>query len=457
MADIAPYDPLEHRSNWVRLRTLIVLRWFAIFGQLVAITVAQRLFNLDLNVGLCFLAIGTSIVANLIAVFIYPENKRLSEGEAAGTLLFDILQLTFLVFLTGGLSNPFAVLIIAPVAISAMALKPTTTALIAGASIVLVALLSIVSLPLVTKSGLVLEMPQIFVSGFLAAIIIGILFLSVYASRVTAEVHAMSDALAATQMALAREQKLTDLGGVVAAAAHELGTPLATIKLASAELIEELSDKELREDATLIRDQADRCRDILRSMGRAGKDDLHMRHAPFAAVIREAAEPHADRGIALHYDIASSQSVAVKQPIIERRPEIIHGVRNLVQNAVDFARANIWIDVSWDERLLTLRIIDDGPGFSQNVINRIGDPFVKRRRRDGRQGYEGMGLGLFIAKTLLERSGAEMTFANGSEAGGGSAGERTGAVVEARWRREIFAGADDAERAALGDNRPIDT
>ena len=313
MAEIAPYDPLEHRSNWVRLRTLIVLRWFAIFGQLVAITVAQRLFSLDLNLGLCFLAIGASIVANLIAVFIYPENKRLSESEVAGALLFDILQLTFLVFLTGGLSNPFAVLIIAPVAISAMALKPTTTALIAGATIVLVALLSIVYLPLVTKSGLVLQMPQIFVSGFLAAIIIGILFLSVYASRVTAEVHAMSDALAATQMALAREQKLTDLGGVVAAAAHELGTPLATIKLASAELIEELSDEELREDATLIRDQADRCRDILHSMGRAGKDDLHLRHAPFAAVIREAAEPHADRGIALHYDIASSPQSDLKQ------------------------------------------------------------------------------------------------------------------------------------------------
>lgn len=454
MADFFPYDPFEHRANWVRLRTLIVLRWIAIFGQLAAITLAQRLFNLDLNVGLCFLAIGAAIVANLFAVFVYPENKRLSEGEAAGTLLFDILQLTFLVFLTGGLNNPFAVLIIAPVAISAMALKPTTTALIAGTSIVLVALLSVVHLPLVTKSGLVMQIPQVFVSGFLAAIIIGILFLSVYASRVTAEVHAMSDALAATQMALAREQKLTDLGGVVAAAAHELGTPLATIKLASTELIDELTDEDLREDATLIRDQADRCRDILRSMGRAGKDDLHLRHAPFTAVIKEAAEPHADRGIALHYDVASSPLVDLKQPIIERRSEIIHGVRNLVQNAVDFARANIWIDVSWDENLLTVRIIDDGPGFSPNVINRIGDPFVKRRRRDGRQGYEGMGLGLFIAKTLLERSGAEMTFANASEAGG-SAGQRSGAVVEARWRREIFASADDADRAALGDNRPF--
>lgn len=430
-----------------------MLRWIAIFGQLAAITLAQRLFDLELNVGLCFLAIGVSIVANLFAVFIYPENKRLSEAEVAGTLLFDILQLTFLVFLTGGLNNPFAILIIAPVAISATALKPTTTALIASVSIVLVAILAVVHLPLVTKGGMVMEMPRVFVWGFLAAITIGILFLSVYASRVTAEVHAMSDALAATQMALAREQKLTDLGGVVAAAAHELGTPLATIKLASAELIEELADEELREDATLIRDQADRCRDILRSMGQAGKDDLHLRHAPVAAVIREAAEPHSDRGIALHYDIASTIE-GLKQPTIVRNPEIIHGVRNLVQNAVDFARANIWIDVWWDAQLITVRIIDDGPGFSPAVINRIGDPFVKQRKRDGRQGYEGMGLGLFIAKTLLERSGAEMTFANGSEAGGAT-GERTGAVVEARWRREIFASADVAERAALGENHPI--
>ena len=236
-----------------------------------------------------------------------------------------------------------------------------------------------------------------------------------------------------------------------------MGTPLATITLASAELIEELQDQELRGDATLIHDQADRCRDILRSMGQAGKDDLHLRRAPFAAVIREAAEPHSDRGIDLHYDIAAAdQQVDVRQPIIERRPEIIHGVRNLVQNAVDFARANVWIDVTWDKQFLTLRIIDDGPGFSPNVINRIGDPFVRRRKRDRRKGYEGMGLGLFIAKTLLERSGAEMTFANGSAAGG-STGERTGAVVEVSWRREIFADSNDAERSALGDNRPIQT
>lgn len=437
------------------------MRWIAIFGQLAAITVAQRLFDLDLELGLCFLAIGASIVANLIAVFVYPENKRLTETEVAGMLIFDISQLAFLVGLTGGLNNPFALLILAPVAISAMALKPRTTALIAALTILFVSIITIWHLPLRTDQGFIMRMPLVFVYGFWVAITIGVVFLSIYAGRVTAEVHAMSEALTATQMALAREQKLTDLGGVVAAAAHELGTPLATIKLASAELIEELDDRpDLQEDATLIRDQADRCRDILRSMGQAGKDDLHMRRAPLAAVVREAAEPHADRGKALHYDIAPLRGADPRQPVIERRPEIIHGLRNLVQNAVDFATANIWVDVFWDDDTLSVRIVDDGPGFSPQVINRLGDPFVHRRRRKAtsrrRPGYEGMGLGLFIAKTLLERSGAEMTFANGSDFGT-TPGERSGAVVEARWRKSSIATTGDSERMPLGENQPITT
>lgn len=457
------YDPRLHRSNWVRLRTLIVLRWIAIFGQLAAITVAQRLFSLELELGFCFLAIGASIVANLIAVFIYPENKRLTENEVAGMLIFDIAQLAFLVGLTGGLNNPFALLILAPVAISAMALNARTTTLIAGLTIVLVSFVAVWHLPLRTSSGLVMQIPLVFVYGFWVAITIGVIFLSVYAGRVTAEVHAMSDALTATQMALAREQKLTDLGGVVAAAAHELGTPLATIKLASAELIEELADRpDLKEDATLIRDQADRCRDILRSMGQAGKDDLHMRRAPLAAVVREAAEPHTGRGKSLHYDIGPIRDADPRQPVIVRRPEIIHGLRNLIQNAVDFAGANIWIDIFWDENVVGVRIVDDGPGFSPLVINRLGDPFVSRRHRASfgkrRPGYEGMGLGLFIAKTLLERSGAELSFANGGEPGtpGRSLGLRTGAIVEARWNKSEFAEAEDAERMPLGQNQPIE-
>ncbi len=461
MVEQQTFDTTIQRSNWVRLRTLIVLRWVAIGGQLAAITVAQRLFDLDLNLGLCFLAIGASIVANLFAVFVFPENKRLTEVEVALMLLFDISQLAFLLALTGGLNNPFALLILAPVTISATALKPRTTAFLGAATIALVSVVALWHVPLRTELGFIMRMPQDFVYGFWTAIVIGVIFLGIFASRVTAEVHAMSEALAATQMALAREQKLTDLGGVVAAAAHELGTPLATIKLASAELIDELEDENLKEDATLIRDQADRCRDILRSMGQAGKDDLHMRRAPLGAVVREAAEPHEDRGKALHYDISSLASGDAQQPEIDRRPEIIHGLRNLIQNAVDFAADNVWVDVTWDDNDVILTISDDGPGFSPQVINRIGDPFVRKRQKSSssrRPGYEGMGLGLFIAKTLLERSGAEISFANGSEPGQTSDNFdiRSGAIVQARWPRGKLGALGPAERLPLGENIQFD-
>ncbi|MEC7259141.1 MAG: ActS/PrrB/RegB family redox-sensitive histidine kinase, partial [Pseudomonadota bacterium] len=280
------------RSNWIRLRTLILLRWVAIVGQLAAITFAQRMYNLQLEFGLCYLAIGVSVIGNLIAIFVFPENKRLTESENFLMVLFDLLQLSFLLYLTGGLHNPFAMLLLAPVTISASVLGLRSTLIIGGGAIMLVTLLATFHIPLRTGEGFVLRVPDIFIFGNWAAITIATLFMGAYSRRVSQEIHSMADAVAATQMALSREQKLTDLGGVVAAAAHELGTPLATIKLASSELIEELEDRpDLVEDARLIREQADRCRDILHSMGRAGKDDLHLRQAPLSAVVAEAAEP----------------------------------------------------------------------------------------------------------------------------------------------------------------------
>jgi two-component system, sensor histidine kinase RegB len=275
----------------------------------------------------------------------------------------------------------------------------------------------------------------------------------------------MSDALLATQIALAREQKLTDLGGVVAAAAHELGTPLATIKLASSELVDALQGQDdLKADAELIRDQADRCRDILRGMGRAGKSDAHLKRAPLSAILREAADPHANRGRTMVYDIAPAEGSDPKQPIIARQPEIIHGLRNLVQNAVDFADSTVWIDAFWTDRAIVVRIIDDGAGFPPQVLGRIGDPFVSSRRDPGqaaRPGYEGMGLGLFIAKTLLERTGATLSFANGSDPfsaerdAAADLEERRGAIVEVAWTRSRLSGDDSPDRQALGENLPI--
>lgn len=427
------YIDQSARSNWMRLRTLVFVRWFAIAGQIVTLIVAQYLYELKLALVPCAIIIGMSVLTNIFALMVFPDNRRLSETETVFTLLFDTLQLSLLLAFTGGLSNPFALLILAPVTIAATVLPTRSTLFLAICSVVMITIVSLIHLPLNTAAGNLLDMPDVFVFGFWVAIVTGVIFISVYTRRVTAEMTSMSEALLATQMALAREQKLTDLGGVVAATAHELGTPLATIKLTSAELMEEMEgSEELYADARLIHEQADRCRDILASMGRAGKDDLHLRSAPWSALVRESAEPHIDRGKDVLFTFNKNDELDTKQPQTMRKPEVIHGLRNLIQNAVDFSVSNVQIDIGWDQTHLYVKIFDDGHGFEPQILNRIGDPFVRSRKRgkliSDRPGYDGMGLGLFIAKTLLERSGARLDFSNGMDKD-----DLGGAVVLVTW------------------------
>ncbi len=458
----------EARYEWVRLRTLIMLRWLAIAGQTAAIIVATYFLDLDLRLDLSATTIGIAVGFNIIATLIYPENRRLSERAALNTLLFDLGQLAILIYLTGGLSNPFSMLLITPVVIAATALNLRATLIVGFAAVFMISILVWQFLPLKMADGTMMVLPPIFTYGMWAALLISIGFLAFFARRITADTHSMSQALAATQMALDREQRLTALGGVVAAAAHELGTPLATIKLVSSELMDELADRpELHEDMQLIQSQTDRCRDILRDMGQAGKDDTHLRHAPISAVIEEAAAPHISRGktIIIRVNGKPFDKQPTNQPEIPRLPEIIHGVRNLIQNGVDFADQNVWIDITWNAETIHLHIGDDGPGFPAELLGRIGDPFVRKHRQTkldpNRVGYEGMGLGLFIAKTLLERCGAEVTFANGSEHRFNAAKARilapnqsrsTGAIVEVVFPRQDFELPVDDRRAALGSN-----
>ncbi|MCZ4261324.1 ActS/PrrB/RegB family redox-sensitive histidine kinase [Limimaricola sp. G21655-S1] len=424
------------RRNRVRVRTQILLRWIALAGQTGAALVAALVYGLVFPTGLVAITIGVAGIANLLAAFLLPSARRLSEGESTAMLVFDIVQLSVLLWLTGGISNPFALLMLAPVTISATMLRLPGVLLVGGLALVSVTVLWLWSMPILSPQMTPLSPPELLRFGFWLALAIGITFIGLYVRRVTLERQAMGDALAATQLALAREQKLTDLGGVVAAAAHELGTPLATITLTASELADDLSDSpELAEDAALIRAQAIRCRDILRSMGRAGKEDTHLRQAPLEAVVREAAEPHLARGREVVFAVGAEPGAEEDiefQPVIHRRPEIVHGLRNLIQNAVDFSAGRVEIDLAWTADSVMVTIEDDGPGFPPGLIERIGDPFMRSRRRPG---YEGMGLGLFIAKTLLERSGARLSFANGGDrlrASGVAAG---GAIVMVAWPR----------------------
>lgn len=450
-------SPADGSRVW--LRTLILLRWLAITGQLAAITIADRWFGLILPLGLCYLAVGISVIANLGSIFIFPSNRRVTEREALTSLLFDLAQLSFLLSVTGGLHNPFALLVLAPVTISASVLGLRSTLILGFCAVLSVTVVANLYIPIGLSDGSLLASPPLFSFGFWLAIVVGTAFLGVYAHRVSTEARTLADALLATQMALAREQKLTDLGGVIAAAAHELGTPLATIKLVSSELMSELQFQPLLyEDAKLIREQADRCRDILQGMGRAGKDDLHLRQAPISAVLHEAAEPHLARHKEVVFEMIPEDDS--REPVVRRRPEIIHGLRNLIQNAVDFATATVWVDCEWDAERITVRIIDDGAGYPPAILHRIGDPFVRSRRAEPssprRPEYEGMGLGLFIAKTLLERTGATLTFANATDPflSPEERPERSGALVEAMWQRADWEAAPGASEGQNLLNEP---
>lgn len=439
--------PPEITLNRVRLRTLVNLRWLAVGGQTITVVVASTLLTFALPIYACLAAILALALTNAVAHLTYPATYRTTEREALGILLFDLVQLSLLLLLTGGLHNPFAMLIVGPVTLAATTLSLRSTVFVGVCALVSITLLGEYHLPLVTETGQTLRLPLLQLAGMWAAIVIATLLFGAFALRMTVESARLSRALFATQTALAREQKLHDLGGVIAAAAHELGTPLATIKLVSSELEETLETSEdARSDLALIRSQADRCRDILHSMGQAGKDDLHLRAAPLEAVVSEAAEPHAERGPALLYDFAHENPAYSGSIVVQRTPELIHGLRNVIQNAVDFAQDTVSIEGRWSETDIRLRIEDDGPGYKPEMLERLGDPFL--RARAGRENYDGMGLGLFISKTLLERTGARVTFANRR-----SLGTRRGAVVELLWPRAALQ-ADDS--LPLGENPMIE-
>ena len=422
----------------IRLDTLVLLRWVAIAGQLAAVCGALLI---GAEFALSPVLVVIALAAGLNLTLMIWRGRRISADEAALQLGYDLTQVAILLTLTGGLANPFALLLLVPVTIAATALPGRQLVALAVATVVMVTVIGVLAQPLTFGSDAMVQIQQPLLVGHWVAIVVGAAFFIAFARRVAAEINASSDALFVARMALEREQRLQHLGGVVAAAAHELGTPLATIKLVSSELADELAEalpdrEDLAEDVTLLRQSADRCRDIMRSMGASGRDDLLIRFAPLAEVLAEAAAPHRGRGIVI--------DAGAGMPVIQRDAAVIHGLRNLIQNAVDFAASQVTIRASRDRRDLCIQILDDGPGFPPALLPRIGSPFLTTRPRaeDGRS-YEGMGLGLFIAKALLQGSGARLDFGNGVSGG---------ARITVTWP---LARIEAEDRGALGANPEI--
>jgi two-component system, sensor histidine kinase RegB len=425
-----PEQTLEHRL--LRLGTIIGIRWLAIAGQVAAILAVYFGFGFSLPIVQAMLIIIASGGLNLALTARFPKTDWLNERSATSLLSFDIIQLAALLYLTGGLQNPFAILFLAPVMISATTLPPVRTLGLGGLVLLFASALAFLHMPLPWDPPGELKMPFLYIGGVWLAIMLGIGFISIYAWRVAEEARQIGRALAATELVLAREQHLSQLDGLAAAAAHELGTPLATIALVARELDHQFkNDPAHREDIALLIEQTARCRDILKTIATLGTEpEGPLRAVGIKQLIEEVCAPQRPFGV----KIVTRFEGNVPEPISFRNPGVIYSLENLIDNAVDFAAAEVMVTARWTPETVTIEIADDGRGFHPDILSKLGEPYVTTRSlrsREGRPGGGGLGLGLFIAKTLLERSG-------GLFSGRNRFLPAKGAIVSVSWPRALF-------------------
>ncbi|MEQ1519903.1 MAG: ActS/PrrB/RegB family redox-sensitive histidine kinase [Aestuariivirga sp.] len=424
-------------AGLLRLRTLVRLRWLAVFGQSLAVLGVYFILDFPLPLGACLGIIALSAWLNIFLTLRWRSSLRLAPTQAGLLLGYDVIQLALLLYLTGGLENPFAFLFLVPVTVSATSLPLKWTLWLSTIAFVCASFLAIFHLPLPWNTAAPLVLPKTYIGGLWAAIMCSVIFSSIYARRIAEEARQMSSALTAAELVLAREQRLSALDGLAAAAAHELGTPLATIALVAKELKRELPvEGPHTEDIDLLISQTGRCREILSRLANRDTqaDDMYAR-VKLSVMIEDLVSPI--RGPDVTIDITVSGDGAAAQtpePVFRRNPAIAYGLANLLENAVDFAQTKVSIVAQWSQARVSLLISDDGPGFDQGIFDRLGDPFVTTRPgygvdQESEKGrHEGMGLGFFIAKTLLERSGATVSLANRPL-------PEHGAIIQLSWPR----------------------
>ena len=452
----ATRQPAAPRGRGVRLQTLVRLRWLAVLGQLAVVLFVSLVLGFEMPFWTAMLVIALTAWLNIILTLRWRTSTRLNETHAAMLLAFDIIQLAILIYLTGGLENPFSFLFLVPVTISATILKSDRTLVLGALALALITTLAFFHQPLPWWPGRHFAAPALFIWGMWGALVSGIVFTAMYVHRIAGESREMADALSAAELALARQQQLYALDGLAAAAAHELGTPLATISLVSKELRRECGKSprpgekpSLCDDLDLLVSQASRCRDILsRLSDRGAQSDDMLARVKLTVMLEEIIEPVRGPDLDLRLVISPERDTSgapLPEPVIRRNPGILYGLGNIVENAADFARSAVTIEAEWDEEEIAVTITDDGKGFSEEVMDKLGEPYVTTRgdyyaapEEDYEAGHSpGMGLGLFIAKTLLERSGAQLGLAN-------RPAPDHGAIVRVAWPRHVLE-ARDAE------------
>ena len=384
-------------SGRISLRTLVPIRWVAIAGQSLAILIVHYGLGFHLPVMTALSVVAGSVLLNVALIVYRQSERRLGERYAALCLGYDILQLAILLYLTGGLQNPFSILILAPVTVAATILsrRPVIALSIFAVDTISVLALWHLPLPWRTDPGPLVFPPELVV-GIWTALVLATVFIGGYTWSVAQDARQLRDAVAATQLALAREQRVSAVGALAAAAAHELPP-----------------DSPLAEDAALLLSQSERCRHILAELSQRPEEDGGSPYTrlPVSALVEAAVSPRQERGIRLIF--ATAGGPAEDEPQVRRSPEILHGLNNLIQNAVQFARREVMVTTFWDPATVTVEISDDGPGFPLHLMARLGEPYLSTRAG----ATDHMGLGIFIAQSLLERSGARLDFENLEDGG----------------------------------------
>jgi two-component system sensor histidine kinase RegB len=420
-------QPLRH----VRLDTLVRLRWLAVLGQTAAVLVVYDGFDLEVPFWACLGVIAVYASVNVALRLRFRWNQRLEPHHAARLLALDVVELAVLLFLTGGLQNPFSFLMAGPVLISAAALPKRMTLMLGALVFVCATFLMRFYYPLPWPEEEPLDLPALYMIGVWLSLMLAIGYISIYAWQVTEESRQLSDALAATELVLAREHYLTQLDGLAAAAAHELGTPLSTILVVARELEREIEpDSRFAEDIRLLREQAQRCRVILGKLTELPAPGEPFERMKLSALIEEVVAPNRGVGVAIEVEIVMDDPA---EPVGARNPAVLYGLGNILENAVDFARERVEVKASWTDENVVVEVNDDGSGFPPEIIDRMGEPYVTSERGRRMRGREmpGLGLGFFIAKTLLARSGAKISLKNKQF-------PLRGAIVLVRWKRDDF-------------------
>ena len=420
--DFSTIFRLEENLNLDK-KTLVFLRWIAIFGQLFSVNLVYFYLDLNFPVLLCHIVILIGFATNIYLQF-GLKATLLKDFYSSSFLMYDIIQLSVLLFLTGGIFNPFSILLIVPTIVSSTFLSMGSTIILGSLTIILLFVLTFFNMPLPGMEEYVLSFPNYYVTGILISLIIGLIFLSYFGIRFAGETKKRSDALNKLQQILAKEYELESLGGQAAAAAHSLGTPLATISVVSKELRKEVGDNsKLTKDIDLLISQTKRCSEILKKISQKKIiSDEFLSSMSFEDLLEEilkSFKESSDKNIQLN------TNKDVNKIDIKRNPELVYGLRNFIGNAVKFSNQNVIISIISDNINLFILIEDDGPGFPEDIIKALGEPYIKSRSKMYKTNA-GLGLGTFLGKTLLERQSAVISFENNSSL--------NGARVKIKWR-----------------------